>query len=179
MTRIVDRGEKGAWVSTEREIRDVASGAVVAVARATSVLRGDGGFGGGDDPAPAPAPVPERPHDLAVDLPTSLQSALVYRLSGDRNPLHADPAIARAAGFSAPILHGLCTFAVAGHALLRGLCGYDPARLQRIFARFSAPVVPGDTLRTELWREGEVVRFRTRALERDALVLTHGTAVVR
>lgn len=178
VTRVVDRGEKGAWVSTERTVRDAATGVVVARALATVCLRGDGGFAGGDEPPPGPPATPDRSPDIAVDLPTSVQSALVYRLSGDRNPLHADPAVARAAGFERPILHGLCTFAVAGHALVRALCDYEPARLKRTFARFSAPVLPGDTLRTEIWRDGDDLRFRTRAIERDVVVLSHGSAVV-
>ncbi len=87
------------------------------------------------------------------DLPTLPQAALIYRLSGDYNPLHADPAVAAAAGFRQPILHGLCTYGVAGHALLKTLCGYDPARLRRMDVRFSAPVYPGETIRTEIWHE--------------------------
>jgi acyl dehydratase len=108
------------------------------------------------------------------DLPTVPQAALVYRLSGDPNPLHADPAVARAAGFNAPILHGLCTLGIAGHAVLRTCCDYDPARFGSLQLRFSAPVYPGETIRTEMWRDGEVVSFRSLALERNVTVLNNG-----
>jgi acyl dehydratase len=104
---------------------------------------------------------------------------LIYRLNGDFNPLHADPAVARAAGFSRPILHGLCSLGVAGHALLKAVCDYDPARLAELDVRFSAPVLPGETLRTEIWRDGEIVSFRTKVMERDVVVLNNGRAVLR
>jgi acyl dehydratase len=111
------------------------------------------------------------------DFGTRPEAALIYRLSGDYNPLHADPAVARAAGFDRPILHGLGTFGVSGHALLKTMCGYDPARLISFSCRFSAPVFPGETVRTEMWRDGAVVSFRARVLERD--VINHGRAEVR
>ena len=104
--------------------------------------------------------------------------ALIYRLSGDVNPLHVDPEFALAAGYPRPILHGLGTFGVAGHALLKAVCGYDPARLTAIAGRFSAPVFPGETIRTEIWREGGMVSFRARALERDVIAINNGRAEV-
>ena len=97
--------------------------------------------------------------------------ALIYRLSGDVNPLHVDPDFAKAAGFPRPMLHGLATFGVAGHALLKALCGYDPARLTAMAGRFSAPVFPGETIRTEIWRDGNVVSFRARVMERDVVAI--------
>jgi acyl dehydratase len=105
--------------------------------------------------------------------------ALIYRLSADPNPLHADPAVAKAAGFPRPILHGLGTFGVAGHAILKRLCGYDPARLTAIAGRFSAPVFPGETIRTEMWRDGNVVSFRSTVAARGAIVLNNGRAEIR
>jgi acyl dehydratase len=110
-----------------------------------------------------------------VTLPTLAQAALIYRLSGDDNPLHVDPAAARAAGFPRPILHGLCTLGVATRAILRGCCDNDPARLAAIHGRFTAPVFPGDVLRTDIWREGDALRFRTWATARGSAVL-EGTA---
>ena len=101
------------------------------------------------------------------------EQALYYRLNGDDNPLHADPEVARRAGFARPILHGLCTFGVVTHALLRGLGGYEPAGLREMTLRFSAPVFPGETIRTEMWRDGS---FRARVLERDVVVVDHGLA---
>jgi acyl dehydratase len=111
-------------------------------------------------------------------LTTRPESALIYRLSGDYNPVHADPAVARSAGFERPILHGLCSFGVTGHALLRTLCGWDASRLKEIGARFSSPVYPGETLRVEMWRRGAAVQFRTKVVQRDVVVLSHGSARV-
>ena len=105
--------------------------------------------------------------------------ALIYRLSGDTNALHVDPEFAKAAGFPRPVLHGLATFGVAGHALLKAVCGYDPARLTAMAGRFSAPVFPGETIRTEFWCDGGVVSFRVRVKERDVVAIDHGYAEVK
>jgi acyl dehydratase len=115
---------------------------------------------------------------MVCDLPTRPEMALIYRLSADLNPLHVDPAVAKAAGFPKPILHGLATFGVAGHAVLKSICGYDPGRLKSIAGRFSSPVFPGETIRTELWRDGNVVSFRARAVERDVIAINNGHAEV-
>jgi len=177
---IVDKGAgKGALLYSRRDVRDKETGALLASLSSTSVLRGDGGFGGPSGPTRAVHPLPERAPDLVCDLPTLPQAALIYRLSGDYNPLHADPEVAKAGGFPRPILHGLCTFGVAGHALLRTLCGYDPARLKRMEVRFSAPVYPGETIRTEIWREGAGrAGFRCRIVERDVVAINNGLAEV-
>lgn len=176
---IVDKGAgKGALLFSERDVVDQASGETLCTLTSTTFLRGEGGFGGPSGPAPEPHALPSRPPDLAVDLATLPQAALIYRLSGDPNPLHADPKVAAAAGFPRPILHGLCTFGVAGRAVLRACCGNDPARLQRIQVRFSAPVFPGETIRTELWRDGPSVSFRARVVERDVVVLNNGLATI-
>ena len=177
VTGLTDKGAgKGALLYTEREVIDAATGTLLATTLSTTFLRGDGGFGGPAGPVRPPHPVPETEPDLVINLPTRPEQALLYRLNGDDNPLHADPAIAAKAGFPRPILHGLCTFGVVGHALLRGLCGYDPARLAEMHLRFSAPVFPGETIRTEIWRSGA---FRARVVERDAVVVSNGRAVVR
>ena len=123
---------------------------------------------------PAPHPIPERAPDAVCDLPTRPEMALIYRWNADMNPLHADPAIATAAGYPKPILHGLATFGVAGHAILKTMCDYDPARFKSIAVRFSSPVYPGETIRTEMWRDGPVVSFRARLVERDVIVLNNG-----
>jgi acyl dehydratase len=122
--------------------------------------------------------LPERAPDLVCDLTTRPEQALIYRLTADPNPLHADPAVARAAGFPRPIMHGLGTFGIVGHALLKSVCGYDPARLKSIAVRFSAPVFPGETIRTEIWRDGGIVSFRARAVERDAVAINNGRAEI-
>jgi acyl dehydratase len=181
---LVDKGrDKGALILQEREVR-LESGELLATIESLGFARGDGGFSerpgngpkGGDAAPPAPPPTPETAPEIVCDLPTVPQAALIYRLSGDDNPLHVEPAVAKAAGFSRPILHGLATYGVAGHAILRTCCDYDPARLKSLAVRFSAPVYPGETIRTEIWRQGDAVRFRARALERDLVVLSHGRA---
>lgn len=177
VTEIVDKGPgKGALLFSERDVIDKASGDLLATLTSTTFIRGEGGFGGPSGPTPEPHPLPDRAPDEAVDLKTLPQAALIYRLSGDYNPLHADPDVARGAGFERPILHGLCTYAVAGRAILKACCGNDPARLRRLDVRFSAPVLPGETIRTEIWRDGGVISFRARVVERDVVVLTNGLA---
>jgi acyl dehydratase len=177
-TRVVgvtDKGaEKGALVAMEREIFDAASGRRLATVGHVAFCRGDGGGGSAGQPLDPPHAVPGRPADISVTLPTQPQTALIYRLSGDRNRLHSDPATARRAGFPGPILHGLATYGVIGHALLRTLCGDDPARLSGMECRFTAPVLPGDAIRTEIWRDGAAASFRAFVGER--VVADNGAA---
>jgi acyl dehydratase len=176
---VVDKGAgKGALVYSERAISDKASGRLLATLTQTTFCRADGGFGGAKRDTPPPHALPQRAPDGTCDLPTRPEMALIYRLSGDMNPLHADPEFARAAGFPRPVLHGLATFGVAGHALLKVICGYDPARLPAMAGRFSAPVYPGETIRTEFWRDGGVVSFRARVKERDVIAIGHGCAEI-
>ncbi len=179
VTGIVDKGaDKGALILQERTVRDADSGAELATLTSTTFARGDGGFDGPTTGAREVHRLPEREPDLSCDLPTLPQAALIYRLSGDYNPLHADPKVAMAAGFKAPILHGLCTLGIAGHAIVKTCCDYQPERFRSLKLRFSAPVYPGETIRTEMWRDGDVVSFRSRALERDVVVLNNGRAEV-
>ena len=178
VTNIVDKGaEKGALVYTERTLHDKATGDLLCTLTNTMFCRADGGFGGPAGPVPAPPAIPGRAPDHACDLPSLRQSALIYRLCGDRNPLHIDPAMARKAGFDRPILHGLCTFGMAGHALLKTCCDYDPARLSSITGRFSRPVYPRETVTTDMWRDGAAVLFRARVGER--VVIDNGRAEIR
>ena len=174
VTGLADKGAgRGALLFTEKQVLDVASGELLAVAKATVVLRGDGGFGGNAGPVAVPHTMPQTAPEIVVELATRPEQALYYRLNGDDNPLHADPEVARRAGFPRPILHGLCTFGVVTHALLRGLGGYEVAGLRELALRFSAPVFPGETIRTEMWRDGS---FRARVTERDVVVVDHGFA---
>ncbi|MCC6198472.1 MAG: MaoC family dehydratase N-terminal domain-containing protein [Burkholderiales bacterium] len=171
-----DRGrDRGAQLEQQREVLDAASGRKLATVTQLSLLRGDGGFGeGGSDGAPlAPHAVPDRAPDASCNLRTLPQAALIYRLCGDLNPLHADPGVARAAGFDRPILHGMATMGVAAHAVLRTLLDYDPRRFKAMRVRFTAPALPGDTLRTDLWVDSGVVSLRTTAVERGVVVLDH------
>ncbi|MES2711740.1 MAG: MaoC/PaaZ C-terminal domain-containing protein [Pseudomonadota bacterium] len=174
VTGIVDRGAgKGAMVYSSREVRD-AAGTLLATLEMTTFARGDGGYGGPSGPIKPPHPEPEGAPEITLDLPTRPEAAIVYRLNGDHNPLHIDPDIAKAAGFERPILHGLCTFGVVCHALMRSLCDYDPARFGRMDLRFSSPVYPGETIRTEIWRQPGGAAFRARVVERDKVVVSNG-----
>lgn len=177
---IVDKGPgKGALISYTREVSDATSGELLSTLTSTSLCRADGGFGGPAGPVPVVHTIPERSPDHVCDLPTLPQAALIYRLSGDYNPLHADPAVGRvAAGFDRPILHGLCSMGVAAHALLKTVCGYDPARIAELEVRFSAPVFPGEMLRTEIWCDDDEISFRMKVLERNVVVLNNGRAVL-
>lgn len=180
ITGIFDKGVgRGLIVECEQVLRDAASGDQIATNVIYNFARADGGIGFSSGPAPRPHPLPERPCDHVVDRATRPEQALLYRLCGDRNPLHADPSTARAAGFDRPILHGMCTYGFAAHAILEAVCDYDPTRLKSIGARISAPVFPGDALRTEIWRDGAVASFRTTVPARDnVVVLNNGRAEI-
>lgn len=169
----------GAIMTMRKSLRDSDSGIVVATVTQTIFMRGDGGQGGFGDVAPTPSALPDAAPDVSIDIPTMPQIALIYRLNGDLNPIHASPAIARKAGFDRPILHGLCTMGIAARALIEGVCDQQPERLASMYVRFSKPVYPGETIRTEIYRQDDCVRFRCRAVERDLVVLDRGHAVVR
>lgn len=184
VSAIVDKGkDKGAIVVMTRELREAGSGELLATVQQLNFCRAEGGFSTAGEPCDAlPAPLPAAPQadpDAFYDVPTRADAALLYRLCGDMNLLHADPVVAAAAGFSRPILHGLATYGIAGHAVLRLACDYDPSRLRTLDARFTAPAYPGETLRTELWRAGNLVHFRVRSLDRDVVVLGNGCSQIR
>lgn len=176
-TRIVGLADKGpgqgALLYTEKQVRDARDGRLLASTLRTTFLRGGGGFGGDPHALRPSHALPESAPDVCVDMPTRPEQALYYRMNGDDNPLHANPAVAAEAGFSRPILHGLCTFGIVCHALLKTLCDYDARRLRGMRLRFSAPVLPGETIRIEIWRDGS---FRARVLERDVIAVTNGLA---
>lgn len=174
---LYDKGAKGAVLIVKRDLVDGENGEAVATIRSSAFLRADGGFGGKSEGQPAPHPVPDGAPDTAVELKTYADQALIYRLSGDYNPLHIDPAVANQAGFERPILHGLCSYGVAGRALIKSCCAGDPHRLRRLDVRFSAPVFPGETLVTEIWREAPGrAAFRVKVKERDVVALNNGRA---
>ena len=179
ITDIFDKGQgKGAIVLSRTTIADQATGEVLCTNYATTFARGDGGFGGPAGSGPAPHPLPDRAPERVIDLPTSPGQALLYALSGDRNPLHRDPAVAEAAGVRRPILHGLCTYGIACRAVLQTCCDLDPTRVREFGGRFSAPVFPGETIRVETWQEGPIVSFRASVPERGQVVLNNGRAVL-
>ena len=182
---LTDKGAgKGAIGVVARDVLDAASGQIVAQGINVSFLRSDGGFSretGISDPLPTGLPpIPARPPDLEVELSSLSQSALIYRLTGDLNPLHADPRVAAEAGFQRPILHGLCTYGMACHAVLRAVLGYDAALLRVLSVRFTSPVYPGDMVRFELWREsdGRTLRVRARVDARSVVVLDNGVVEI-
>lgn len=175
VTDIIDKGPgRGALIVVERLVSDATSGELLSTSTYTMFCRGDGGFGGPPRTLAPPRAVPDREPDAVCDLPTLPQTALLYRLNGDMNPLHADPQVARQAGFERPVLHGLATFGMACHAVLRGLCNYEPAQLASMSGRFTAPVYPGETLRTKLWREPGGFSFTVEALERGVMAINNG-----
>ena len=175
---VEDKGAgKGAILHQIKKLNDKASGQLLATVRSVLFLRGDGGCGSfGNTPEPAET-LPEFSPSSACEIATLPQSALIYRLSGDYNPIHIDPEAAAKAGFEAPILHGLCTLGIATRAILSTFANNTPERLKSLFARFSRPVYPGETIRTEFFSSEHEVRFRSRAVERDVLVLDRGSAV--
>lgn len=182
VTDVVDKGPgRGALVYWRRTLTRTDTEEPLCTMSSTLVCRGDGGFGGPPRPLAArPArlrpPAPAGPAPVYCDLPVSPRAGLIYRLSGDRNPLHVDPAVAQEAGFDRPILHGLCTLAVAGHAVLRTCLGYRVERLAGLRARFAAPVYPGQTVRTLLWPDRDRVAFRCLSLPQERVVIDDGLA---
>jgi len=174
ITGIYDKGS-GAVIASEAVSVDAETGEPRFTTRSSAFIRGEGGFGGDRGPSgPRNAP-PEREPDHSVTYETRADQALLYRLSGDRNPLHSDPEFAKLAGFPSPILHGLCSYGFTGRALLHALCGSDPARFKSMEARFSKPVFPGDRLTVHMWVDGNEAVFRTES-QRGDVVIDQGRA---
>ncbi|MEJ2171941.1 MAG: MaoC/PaaZ C-terminal domain-containing protein [Woeseiaceae bacterium] len=175
VAEVFDRGPKhGALFFFEAEGRFAKDDTVLFSLGSTVLARGDGGFGGPTGSGPKPHRVPRRDPDLSCDSITRRDQALLFRLNGDRNPLHADPAKAEKAGFSVPILHGMCTYGIACRAILRTICDYDYTLIESFDARFSAPVLPGETITTDMWQDGNVVSFQCSVKERNCIVLKNG-----
>jgi len=177
---VLDKGAgKGALVYTETVVRLDGEAAPLLTVGGTIFARGDGGFGGPAGPTPEVHQVPERAPDFRHITQTRADQALLYRLNGDRNPLHADPAVATSAGFPVPILHGLCSYAIACRAVLASVCDYDPAKIASFDVRFTSPVYPGETIATEIWVDGEVISFRCRVEERGVTSINNGKCILR
>jgi acyl dehydratase len=180
VTGVVDKGaQSGALMYFEKSLHRT-DGTFVGTVQSTYFLRGDGGCGNWGQPGRELPAIPSSPPTGSVEIPILPIAALIYRLSGDYNPLHADPGVAQKAGFDKPILHGLCTYGIASHSLIRALCPEDSSRLFRMGARFTKPVYPGDTLRTDYWASGEGrIQFRSVSLQRDEVVLDRGIANIK
>lgn len=177
---VIDKGEgKGALVYFERQLIDRQSEELYCTMVQTMFCRGDGGMGGNPELKPVVHRIPERQADDEILWPTSPQMALLYRLNGDMNPLHADPEVATKAGFKQPILQGLASFGVACASLIQQCCEGQPERLLSMDCRFSAPVYPGETLRTQVWRENEGLYFRVLVDEREVSAIDNGFMAIR
>jgi acyl dehydratase len=176
VSRLVGLGDKGAGrgglVHQETVLNQ--DGAAACTVLSSVFVRGAGGFGGDVGALPEAIAMPGRAADATAAVATAANQALLFRLLGDRNPLHADPVVAQAAGFAAPILHGACTFGIACATALRQFCGGDPARMSRFAARFAGPLHPGETLRFAFWVDGGRILFRAEAEQRAAIVLDNG-----
>lgn len=178
ITDVVDRGaDKGAFVRVLEAIVDQSTGDPLAEMTSTVICRGEGGLGGTatSDVLPSSDPLPDRAPDLIVAIPGLPQQALLYRLSGDLNPLHSDPEIARQAGFERPVLHGLASFGTACRVVVEQLCAGDPSAFRAMQARFSRPLFPGEDTELAIWRDSATqVRFRLNAVQRGVTVLDQG-----
>ncbi|MES5486068.1 MaoC/PaaZ C-terminal domain-containing protein [Bradyrhizobium sp. INPA03-11B] len=176
---VYDKGkEKGAIIQDEVVVRDGDGHKIVTIVSST-FARGDGGFGGPPKGMPGPHLGPNRAPDRSIDIATRPDQALIYRLSGDRNPLHSDPEFARRAGFPRPILHGMCTYGVTCRAVLQTYADYDPSAFHRHRVRFSAPVFPGEVVTVNLWKDGDSISFEAEVRERQVTVAKHGHTVLR
>jgi acyl dehydratase len=170
---VYDKG-KAAVVATETTLTDNADGSPMCTLYSSAFIRGEGGWGGDRGPSGPRNTPPERDPDESVTYQTSPDQALVYRLSGDRNPLHSDPSFAAMGGFDRPILHGLCTYGFTGRALLHSLAGSDPSRFEHMEGRFSSPVLPGDALTVAMWRTGDGEALFTTSKQDGTVVIDQG-----
>jgi acyl dehydratase len=174
-----DKGkDKGAVVVNEVDWTDE-TGAKVATLTMSAFYRGDGGFGGPSEGQPAPHVVPTRKPDVSVDMPIRPDQALLYRLNGDRNPLHSDPESARKSGFPRPILHGLCTYGMTCRAVLASVLDYDAEAILSHQVRFTSPTFPGETLTVDIWKDGKDISFEARVKARDVTVVRNGLTRLR
>ena len=178
-SELVGMYDKGKAAVIVTETQAVMDGEPLYTNTSSAFIRGEGGWGGDRGPSGPKNVPPERDPDHEVTYGTRPDQALVYRLSGDRNPLHSDPEFAKLAGFERPILHGLCTYGNVGRAVVEGMCGDDPSRFRSIKARFAAPVLPGETIITDMWKESDTdVLVRARVAERDIEVVKNARVTI-
>src|SRR5689334_17136898 len=173
-----DKGkDKGVVIRHQTVLRDD-KGEKLATLVASRFARGDGGFGGPNLAQPEPHRMPARSPDRTIDIATRPDQALIYRLCGDRNPLHSDPEFARRAGFPRPILHGMCTYGITCRGILQTYADYDPAAFRQHAVRLSSPVYPGETVTMDLWQEGSVISFEAKEKARNVTVIKSGRTVL-
>lgn len=175
---VFDKGKDKGAVIRHQTVLKSAGREPLATIVASVFARGDGGFGGSSEGQPEPHQAPTRGPDLTLDIPTRPDQALIYRLCGDRNPLHSDPEFAKRAGFPRPILHGMCTYGITCRGVLQSYADYDPTAFKRHAARFSSPVYPGETVTLELWRDGDVISFQAKVKARGATVVKNGMTLL-
>jgi acyl dehydratase len=175
---VYDKGkDKGVVISHQTVLKNE-NGEQLATLVASRFARGDGGFGGPNLTQPEPHKMPSRAPDMTVDITTRPDQALIYRLCGDRNPLHSDPEFAKRAGFPRPILHGMCTYGITCRAVLQTYADYDPAAFRQHAVRFSSPVYPGETVTVDLWKDGSVISFEAKVASRGVTVIKSGKTVL-
>ncbi len=178
MLDVFDKGkDKGAVIRHKTVLRDE-KGEPLATLVASRFARGDGGFGGPSGGQAEPHKMPTRAPDKSVDITTRPDQALVYRLCGDRNPLHSDPEFAKRAGFPAPILHGMCTYGITCRGVLQTYADYDAGAFKQHAVRFSSPVYPGETVTMEMWKDGNVISFEAKVKSRNVTVIKSGRTVL-
>ena len=175
---VFDKGKDKGAVIQHMTILKNENGEELATLRASRFARGDGGFGGPSEGQPEPHRVPTRAPDKSVDIATRPDQALIYRLCGDRNPLHSDPEFAKRAGFAKPILHGMCTYGITCRGVLQTFADYDASAFRQHAVRFSAPVIPGDTVTMDMWKDGNVISFEAKVKARNVTVIKSGKTVL-
>ena len=174
-----DKGPaRGAIIEVETTVKNKKNNEEICKLISTTFARGDGGFGGPDSPKKEIF-IPDGEPDYVSEVSTKPDQALIFRLSGDYNPLHSDPNFAKAAGFEKPILHGMCTYGIACRSLVNEICENDASKLKRFDCRFSSPVYPGETIVTEMWKKNKMIYFNSRVKERDKLVLKNGVSEIK
>jgi acyl dehydratase len=171
---VFDKGKDKGLVIRHQTVLKTEKGEALATLVASRFARGDGGIGGPAQGQPEAHEVPKRAPDKTVDITTRPDQALIYRLCGDRNPLHSDPEFAKRAGFPRPILHGMCTYGITCRGVLQTYADYDPSAFRRHAVRFSSPVFPGETVTMDLWKDGNVVSFEAKVKSRNVTVIKNG-----
>ena len=175
---VFDKGKDKGLVVRHKTVLKDESGAELATLVASRFARGDGGIGGPSEGQPEAHAMPSRAPDKTIEITTRPDQALVYRLCGDRNPLHSDPEFAKRGGFPKPILHGMCTYGITCRGVLQTYADYDPSAFKQHAVRFSSPVYPGETVSMDMWKDGNVVSFEAKVKERGVTVIKSGRTVL-